>query len=297
MRIALWESAPGALAALLQSRQPLQKADLYTLTLANGQVHRWSGSDVALSGGGNTWQVGPGLRRTRVRFTVGIEVDTMQLTINDITNTTLNSQALIPFIRAGGLQGARLQLDRAFWGEDDAAPVGALMWFSGRISTVPKIDRYEAQINVKSDLELLDVKVPRDVYQTGCLNTLYDSNCGAVRAARAVAGLAGGTPDPRRITFMHALQQPPGYFDLGVATMTSGANIGAARTIKLHTVNHLTVLQPWPAPVQVGDTFSLVPGCNKSHTDPNGCPKFFAPSEVAVHFRGMPYVPTPETAF
>jgi uncharacterized phage protein (TIGR02218 family) len=203
----------------------------------------------------------------------------------------------MPFIAAGGLQGARLQLDRAFWAFGDAQPVGALMWFSGRVSNIPRIDRHEAVVNIKSDLELLDVKVPRDVYQTGCLNTLYDANCGAVRAMRTMAGQASGAADPRRITFGHNLPQAPGHFDLGVVTMTTGANAGASRTVKQHTGAIATVLQPWPHPVQPGDWFNVVPGCNKSHTDPNGCPKFFSPAEVKLHFRGTPYVPTPETAF
>lgn len=289
MRTALWETSAGALAALLNSRVPLQKADLYTLTLAGGTVLRWSGADVPLTGGGNTWVLGPGLKRSRVRFTVGVSVDSLQLTLHDILGTTINGQALIPFIRAGGLNNARLQLDRAFWGPTDTEPVGALLWFVGRVAEVESIDRYGAELTVKSDLELLDVMVPRDVYQPGCLNTLYDAPCGVSRAAFTVTGSATSASTADRTTFNHALAQAAGWFDLGVVRMTSGANNGISRTVKRHLVGTIAVMPPWPLAVANGDTFSIYPGCDKQQAT---CTTKF--SNLA-RFRGMPYIPAPET--
>lgn len=304
MKTALWETSPGALAALLHARGPLNKADVYTLTLAGGAVYRWSGHDTAIAGNGQLWVLGPGLRRSRVRFVVGIEVDNLALTITDNLATQVNGVALMAFIRAGGLAGARLQLDKVFWGPEDAAPVGALLWFSGRVADVQRVDRYEAQVNVKSDLETLDAMVPRDVYQAGCLNTLYDPACGADRTAKTVAVSATSASSAVRTSFGHGLAQPTAYFDLGVARGVTGANAGVARTIKAYTqAGTLVVLQPWPFAVAAGDQFSLVPGCTKglytdaalTVRDANGCWKFHADADVARRFRGQPFVPTPET--
>lgn len=288
MRAALWETSAGALAALLNSKAPLNKADLYTITLAGGSVLRWSGGEIILSGGGYTWGVGPGLQRTGVRFTVGIEVDVMTITVRDNVGTTINGIGLIPFIRGGGLNGARVQVDRAFWPAGATQPTGALMWFPGRIADV-ECDRYEARLTVKSELELLNVMVPRDLYQAGCLNTLYDPACGKAAATYTVAGASTSATDARRITFSHALAQAAGYFDLGVAKFTSGANAGISRTIKTHTSGALVVLQPWPFPVVSGDTFTVYPGCDKTQAT---CTTKFS---NVVRFRGMPYVPMPET--
>lgn len=296
MRTPLWETSAGALAALLNARGPLEKADLYTLALAGGgTVLRWSGAAAELSGNGLTWALGPGLQRSRVRFTVGVEVDAITVTLTDIRGTTINGQALIPFIRAGGLANARLQLERAFWGPGDTAPVGALLWFVGRVAEISKIDRYHAELSVKSNLELLDVMIPRDLYQAGCLNTLYDSACGVVRASYTVTGTAVGATDAARITFDPSLAQTAGWFDLGVITFTSGANAGISRTVKSYAPAALTVLQPWPFPVAPGDAFSIYPGCDKSQTGANGCAKFYSAANVALRFRGHPYVPVPET--
>lgn len=289
MRTALWETSAGALATLLNSRAPLNKADLYTLTLQSGTVLRWSGSDVAITGNSQTWSLGPGLRRSRVRFTVGLSVDSLQVTLTDVLGTTINGTPLIPFIRAGGFTGARLQLDRCFWGVGDSAPVGALLWFGGRVAEVPLVDRYEAQLVVKSDVELLDVMIPRDVYQPGCLNTVYDATCGLARASFTVTGAATSASTADRTTFDHTMPQALSYFDLGVIRMTSGANNGVSRTVKRHTNISMTVMPPWPFPVASGDTFSIYPGCDKQQAT---CSSKF--SNLA-RFRGQPYIPAPET--
>lgn len=298
MKTPLWESSPGALVALLNSGAPLVKVDLYTLTLQGGAVLRWSGSDVAVTGNGNTWALGPGLERTKVKFTVGIEVDTLTVTVTDVRGTQINGAALVPFIARGGLNGSRLQLDRAFWTAGDTAPRGALLWFAGRLSEIPEIDRYSAQITIKSDLELLDVMVPLDVFQAGCLNTVYDTLCGADRAAKTVTGTVSSAGDARRVTFGAALAQPTGYYDLGVVKMTSGPNAGLSRTVKAHVAGSpatVSALQPWPFAPAVGDAFAIVPGCDKSQTGANGCPKFHDAATVKRRFRGYPFVPTPET--
>lgn len=289
MRSALWETSAGALAALLNSRAPLNKADLYTLTLQGGTVLRWSGSDVAITGNSQTWALGPGLRRSRVRFTVGLAVDSLQVTLTDILGTTINGTPLIPFIRAGGLNNARLQLDRCFWGVGATAPVGALLWFTGRVAEVPMVDRYEAQLVIKSATELLDVMVPRDVYQPGCLNTVYDAPCGLSRTSFTVTGSASSASTADRTTFNHGLAQAAGYFDLGVVRMTSGPNNGISRTVKKHTSGTIAVMPPWPLAVANGDSFSIYPGCDKQQAT---CSSKF--SNLA-RFRGQPYIPAPET--
>jgi uncharacterized phage protein (TIGR02218 family) len=294
MKTALWENSAGALAALLNSGAPLDKADLYALTLASGAVYRWSGSDIAIAGNGHTWALGPGLKRSKVKFSVGVAVDMLTIDLTDNVGTVINGLALIPFIRAGGLIGATLQLDRAFWTAGDTAPRGALLWFSGRVADIPVLDRYGAQINIASELEVLDTMVPRDVYQTGCLNTLFDAACGASRATFTFTGAASSATDALRVTFSHTLSQAAGYFDLGVITMTSGANAGVSRTVRTQTTGQVSVLNPWPSPVASGDTFSIVAGCNKSQTDANGCSKFHTSGDVILRFRGHPYVPVPE---
>lgn len=295
MKTAAWEASPGALASLLDSGAPLTKVDLYTLTLPSGVVYRWSGSDTPITAGPTLYLLGPGLKRTRVRFAVGVEVDSLTLTITDNAATLINGRPLIAFIRAGGFNGARLRLDRGFWGLGSTAPIGTLEWFSGAVAEISRLDRYEAQISVKSDLERLDAKVPRDLYQAGCLNTLFDTACGASRASATTTGATTTASDPARVTVGHAMPQPAGHFELGVLTLTNGANAGQSRTVKLHTATSITTLAPWPFPVAAGATFTVAAGCDKSLSGPNGCPKFHGLGAAKQRFRGQPFIPVPET--
>jgi len=70
----------------------------------------------------------------------------------------------------------------------------------------------------------------------------------------------------------------------------TGPNAGISRTVKTHTSGALTVLQPWPFAVASGNTFTAYPGCDKAQATCSG--KF----SNLVRFRGMPYIPIPETA-
>lgn len=288
MRTPSWEASPGALAALLNSGALLERADCFTFRLPSGQVLRWSGSDVATSFGGVTFALGPGITRDRCRWVVGVEVSVLNVTLTDNISTTIAGQPLMAFIRARGLYGAQVWLERAFWAHGDAGPRGALVWFAGRVADA-SVDRYGAKLEVVSHVELLNAPVPRDVVQPGCLNTLYDSLCGVNRAAATVLGAATAGTSVLRTTIGHALPQAAGFFDLGVITMTSGANAGQARTVKRHTSGEIQVLQPWAGVVAAGDTFTIVPGCAKSM---GVCDSKF---NNLGRFRGFPFVPEPET--
>lgn len=291
MRTPLWETSAGALLALLNGGGPLEKTDLYTLTLGDGTVYRWTSGDLAVTGNGHTWVPGPGLTRTMVRWVTGVPVDDMTVTITDIVGTTINGKSLMAFIRAGGLIGARMQVDKAFWPPFATQATGAWLWFAGRISVIDGGDRYQAPVTVTSDLELLDTMIPNSLYQSACLNTVYDSACTLSRAGFTATNAATSGTDPSRTTFSHTLSQATGYFSLGTVTMTSGANAGIARTVKLQTSSSgiISVLKPWPFPVAPGDTFSIVAGCDGTQAT---CTSKFA---NVLHFRGQPYIPAPDT--
>jgi uncharacterized phage protein (TIGR02218 family) len=292
MRTPTWESSPGALAALLNSRAPLEgKADVYTVTLANGSVYRWSGAEIALQLGSDVYALGPGLKRSQVRFSLGLEVDRLTVTLTDNADApvTFAGVPLPAFTRGRGFDNATVTLQKVFWGVGATGPVGALHWFTGFVDDIDG-DRNEAVLNVASFTKWLDVKVPRDIYQTQCLNTLFDAQCGKSRLAYTVADAATSATNTNRTTFSHDLPQAAGWFSLGVITMTSGPNAGQSRTVKLHTSTQITVLQPWPFAVAAGHTFSIVPGCDKLLATCSGA-KF----NNRARFRGQPFIPVPET--
>lgn len=288
MRTASWETSPGALASFLNSTTTTYMVDLFTFTLSGGQIVRYTSADMAVTVGGARYGLGPAIKRGKTRLSVGITVDTLEVTLGADASVTIGSTPILPFIAAGGLDSARLSLDRAFAPAPGAAWVGTLALFQGRVSDT-KISRYEAALTVASDAELLNVMLPRNVYQPGCSNTLFDAACGRSKAAYQVSATANSSTDFSRTLFGTALGQAASYFALGWALGVSGANAGIGRTIKAFSSGVVTTIQPWPQTVAVGDTFTFYPGCDKQQSTCSG--KFVN----LPRFRGHPYVPAPET--
>lgn len=289
MRTPSWETSPGALAALFNEFGPLIKADAWTVTLKNGTVLRWSGAADPLLLGSRLFVLGPGIERTLMKWRVGISSDSLTMTLTDIEGTLIGGQSLPAVIRAGGLIGAQVQLERVYWRPTDAGPVGALLWFLGDVEE-PEGDRYAATIRVASFTKRLEVAVPRDVYQTQCSNQVFDPRCGLSAAAYTVAGVVTAGTTGFRTTFGHALGQPDGWGSLGIVAMTTGANAGISRTCKQQTTTQIVALQPWPFPVVPGDTFTLRAGCDRLKATCESA-KF----NNKPRFRGRPYIPAPET--
>jgi uncharacterized phage protein (TIGR02218 family) len=197
----------------------------------------------------------------------------------------------IPFLQAlrqGLFDGAFLQRDRAFlyaWG---APPIGTVTLFHGRISSIDKIGRVEAQVKVKSDLVLLDIDFPRNIYQASCIHILFDGGCGLSKSAFAVAGTVGTGSTNLVINWANTAN----YFNEGTITFTSGELNGLSANLKASGGTTLTLVDQLPVAPQPGDTFNAYPGCNHT-TGTGGCASF----NNLVHFRGYPDVPPPATAF
>lgn len=288
MRTPTWEVSAGALLAFLNSTTQVYMVDLVTVTLSGGAAIRYSAGDMAVTINGNTYALGPIIKRGETNLSVGIEVDTLDVTFAADASVTINGVPILQFIAAGGLDGARLMLERAFTSAPGQPWVGMVALFTGRVSDA-QASRYEAPLTVTSDAELLNVMIPRNVYQPGCSNTLFDGTCGLLKSAFAATGTATTATDTLRTAFTTGLAQSAAYFALGWAVGLTGANAGIGRTIKTFAAGVIGTVQPWPLAVAVGDTFTVYPGCDKTQAT---CATKFA---NVIRFRGQPYVPAPET--
>lgn len=281
------KSANAELIALLNSSNQFQIADLYTLTLIGGGVYYYTSWDVDVVYGGHTFSsVGALFERSKVRIVLGIEVDEMDLTVFASPALLINGVPFLQAVRRGDLDGASVRLDRAFMSAPPAV-VGALYQFGGNVSSV-RAGRSSAQFKIKSNLELLNVQMPRNTYQPGCMHTLWDADCGLNKAAFKVSSSAASGSTASVINA--ALAQADGWFSLGTVEFAGGANSGLTRTIKQHASGALQLILPLPAAPAPGDTFDCYPGCDKQRLTCAG--KFVN----ILNFRAMPYIPVPETA-
>lgn len=281
------KSASPALIALLNSGGPYLMADLYTFTLVSGQVLRYADWDADITYGGNVYSAsGPLIERGRVRVVIGVEVDTLDMTLYADASKRIGTTPWMQAIATGMLDGATVKLERVFMSAPPV-PVGGFVHFSGRVANV-QISRIGAQITVNSDLELLNVQMPRNLYQPTCQHTLYDADCGLNRAAFSYGAnvQAGSTAT----TVYSSLPQAPGTFTLGYLQFTSGAMAGTKRSIKYSAPGFVQLLNPLPLAPAVGDAFVLYYGCDKTQTT---CTYKFGNK---ANFRAFPYVPVPETA-
>lgn len=284
------KTVSGALTTLFNSNSAFAKADLYTWTFQDGTVLRTTDADVALTFGGNTFaSCAPAMDRTKVTLTVGVEVDSVDITILPTAAQTVGGVAWPIAARLGYLDGATVLIETAYvqtW----PTVVGTLHVFQGQISDIYP-ERALIKVTVKSALELLAQPFPRNVYQSVCLHTVYDSQCGAVKATFTFTGTVSASPAPTTTSIKTGHAQAAGYFDQGVLTFTSGANSGLKRTVKSYDPSTgFTFALPLPVAPSAGDTVSVFAGCDKMLAT---CTNKFA---NAGKFRGFPWVPTPEQA-
>jgi uncharacterized phage protein (TIGR02218 family) len=143
-------------------------------------------------------------------------------------------------------------------------------------------------MNVNSDLELLNIQMPRNLYQPGCIHTLYDSGCTLLKTNFDEFSTVAAGSTLSQINC--GLAQATGYFDLGTVTFTSGPNANVVRSVKSYTPGILILSQPLIQACNVGDAFTAFPGCDKLQATCSG--KF----NNLVNFKGFPFIPLPETA-
>lgn len=120
------------------------------------------------------------------------------------------------------------------------------------------------------------------------------------RANSALTYISGefnkGTPDWS--LYAMALQAPApacpisGYFNQGAIRFTTGPNAGAIRTVRNYenSTGAVTVSPPLEHIPDADDIFEIYPGCDKLLAT---CESKF---DNAGNFRGMPFIPAPETA-
>jgi len=293
-----------ALQSLLASRQ-FFAADLYTFTLCGGSTLRYCAGDADITANGNTYpaggQTGPYFDRkdnkSKCHWKIGVEVDTLSLDVLP-GSALVNGVPFLSAARMGVFDGAELTLERAFMPNYGNTAAGTVVMFAGRIAEID-CGRSIATLQVNSHLELLNLSLPRNLYQAGCLNCLYDSGCGVSAAAALSAGKVGPGSTPSAIimaslnaalNFGLATVSQAGWFDQGyVAFSGATVNAGFQRAVKSWDGTTLFLAAPLPRMPAAGESFAAYPGCDKSLT---GCAKF----GNTARFRGFPFIPVPETA-
>ena len=259
-------------------------AKCWRVERTDGEVFAFTEHDVNIVYGADTYLASSALSATAVRGSHDLSVDDLE------AQGALDSLAITERDVLSGLwDGAAFRIIELDWTNPAAgADVLAWGWF-GRIKTIG--GRFVAELlgpTVKLQSAI------GQIYQAGCRARLGDSRCtvslaahtatgevSAVTTNRTFAATDGGSP-------AGAITVPSGddsYWTHGLLTWTGGDNDGLEMEVASFDGTDMVLLLPMPNDVQVGDTFSIVAGCDHSLAT---CRDRF---DNVLNFRGEPHAP------
>jgi uncharacterized phage protein (TIGR02218 family) len=124
-----------------------------------------------------------------------------------------------------------------------------------------------------------------EVYAPDCAADLGDARCGVDLAALEDSGAVDAVISATAFTTV--LAQATGWYDGGELAWTGGANAGQTVAVRSWdaATGMLALFLPALYPMQVGDEFTIRPGCDKSFAT---CQTKF---DNVINFRGFPHVP------
>ena len=284
--------ASATLIALLNSGEQFIMADLYTFTLAGGTtLLRYSAASTAIVANGYLFTVGPKFERSKTKVVIGTQVDELDVKIYPEATDLVGSTPFLEAAWRGQFDGALLQLERAFMGAGGGGygdtSAGTVILFSGRVSDID-CSRSGVEMKCRSHLELLNIQMPRRLWQSSCTHVFGDAMCLFNRSSLAATFLAAGGSTTTVIQGAPTTTTP---YAQGTIIGLSGGNTGYSRTISSFiSGGAVSVKLAFLSSVNTGDQFQLLPGCDRTLAT---CINIF---NNADHFGGFPYIPTPETA-
>lgn len=230
---------------------------------------------------------------------IGVEADEQTLHMDYHPGLTYYGSSYAEAIKRGRFDGSVVKRDRVFaadWAMAARQPtwVGSVRMFQGRFSTVNSVGRSSAEFSVKSNLILLNMKMPRRKYQAGCNHVFGDPGCGIDRTDFEVLTAVGAGSDALTL-FTPDADDTMLY---GTIQIDDVYNVTQIRTIKEVVAGSKIVLAyPLDFTPDTGEQFSMLPGCSRTFEDGvNNCTTYWG-ADAKDHFQGFPFIPVPETAF
>lgn len=291
------------------------KADLFAITLPTGTTMyategQWkvtvpSGTS-GWSGVTTTFEANKYGRWTRGTITseAGFNLSANTMALTCVPQSTTVYPGLTAGILAAAANGlfdaASITVYTAYFaaGQYGTIPAGGIETkFQGTITKVNKLNRLSVEFECGDPLYLANMKIPARTFQPSCPWSFCDSNCTLTASNFTVAFTAESGSTQYVLGPTSAFTQAAGYFTQGVVTCTAGNNAGLSQTVKLHASGLLTMMNPWLLPVNAGDTFSVIKGCDKTMTM---CAASVETGGTSVNnllnFGGTPFTPPSSTA-
>ncbi len=234
----------------------------------DGQLYGFTSHDVSFTMDITSWgfagqtqflfDARQGLEASSIVTTAGLGVDNLELTTLDDGTLFITDDIL-----QGRWRNAEFRIFRYNW---SASPVT----IANDVETLIRGTFGEITINrdtIKLELRGLTQKLQQPIGSVStktCRARLGDSKC--TKSLTSFTHTATVTTVTSNSQFTAtALTQAAGYFTEGVLTWTSGNNNGISEKVRSHSAGGvISFILPMVRAIQVGDTFSIIAGCNKT---------------------------------
>ena len=219
----------------------------------DGAVFTFTNHDVDLVKDGETYVARTGFDASAIANTASLAVDNMEV------SGFLHSESITEVdISAGRWDAATIFV----------ADVNYLNVAQGQtiiaVGTVGNISagRLGFTVECRSLSQRLSQNIGRSVTPY-CDADVFDARCGKDPTPYIVTGnVTGGNTDMKHFSDSTRLEAAP-WFDFGKVTWLSGENAGLSQEIKKQTGSAFVLQLRMPFPIDVGDDYTMLPGCNK----------------------------------
>lgn len=237
---------------------------------------------------GVTFRADGGTTRSAVQQRVDLSVPSF-----DISGILSSPEITDEDIRAGKYDNARIKS----W---MAVPTDANFGFYG---TIPLPGAFLGEITIRDGVYTAEIRGLSyalqqsfvETYTPTCQADFGDSRCKLNLEPFRDGGRITSVASPNKVIAV-ALDSTnaAGRYTFGLITFTSGRNKGSSVEIRAWTggtgtSGNLTLYLPSGMPLEIGDTFTVLPGCDKSFnpTTGQGCYQW----NNTDNFRGFPFIP------
>jgi uncharacterized phage protein (TIGR02218 family) len=266
----------------------------WKLVRVDGTVMGFTDHDRDLSFDSVTFEAASGFTATEIASSLGLAVDNLEV------EGALSAAALTEAdLAAGRYDGAAVEIWRVNWADPGSGSgAGAypqrLLMHKGSLGEVSR-----GELAFTAELRGLAhalQQISGRTYQRLCDADVGDARCGVNlnTAEFKGSGTVDAVSDDRILTVSGLGAFEANWFRFGKLTWTSGNNSGLIGEVKAHSKGASVVLSLWqraPKAVQVGDTFEVTAGCDKTFET---CKAKF---DNVVNFRGFPHMPGNDRAF
>ena len=260
-------------------------AQIWTITRTDGAIYRFTSLDRDLTFQGLTYQACDSMSPTASEMATQLgAIGNMELT-GLISDTSITDEDL-----ANGLfNGATVEVWKVPW-ENQGGEIPFRL-LAGTLGDV-RLGAVAFTAEVITPGATIQQRPLLDEYTPGCPYELGDARCAFDLPSLQVSGtvdavfniIAPNSQRRRKFTDSSRAEAAQ-YFDFGEITWTSGANSGITSDVKSFAAGVFVLWELLPNDIALGDTYTALPGCDKSTTT---CTDTF---DNFVNFGGFPDVP------